>query len=145
MRPDQLFRIFFVGRRDKIGREEILRFTTNVIKMTVGPDSGIGNIVEIVSLNSTSIHFRWLIREQTEGWSGAEISSLCQDAAILTMQDDINTLYVSPIILCCFKLNMIRFLTIFLLRPLRWHARFLLLSYKITSSGEMGITAADPH
>ena len=67
MRPDQLFRIFFVGRRDKIGREEILRFTTNVIKMTVGPDFGIGNIVEIVSLNSTSIHFRWLIREQTEG------------------------------------------------------------------------------
>ena len=118
MRPGRLDRILFVGPPDKIGREEILRIRTKA--MTVGPDFDIGNIAEIVSLYSTSIHFRWLIREQTEGCSGAEITSLCQEAAILTMQNDMSALYVSPIILCgSYCLNMIRFLTKLLLRPLK--------------------------
>jgi AAA family ATPase len=96
MRPGRLDRILFVGPPDKIGREEILRIRTKI--MTVGPDLDIGNIAEIVSLlHSTSIHFHWLIREQTEGCSGAEITSLCQEAAILTMQNNMSALYVSPI------------------------------------------------
>ena len=33
--------------------------------------------------------------KQTEGCSGAEITSLCQEAAILTMQDNMNAPYVS--------------------------------------------------
>jgi AAA family ATPase len=54
--------------------------------------------LKIVSLlHSTSIHFHWLIREQTDGCSGAEITSLCQEAAILTMQNNMSALYVSPI------------------------------------------------
>ena len=95
MRPGRLDRILFVGPPDKMGREEILRIKTKI--MTVGPDFDIGNIAEIVSLHSTSIHFRWLIREQTEGCSGAEITSLCQEAAILTMQNNMSALYVGPI------------------------------------------------
>lgn len=95
MRPGRLDRILFVGPPDKIGREEILRIRTKT--MTVGPDIDIGNIAEIVSLlHSTSIDFHWLIREQTEGCSGAEITSLCQEAAILTMQNNMSALYVSP-------------------------------------------------
>ena len=65
--------------------------------MTIGPDFDIGNIAEIVSLHPTAIHFCWLIRKQTEGCSGAEITSLCQEAAILTMQNNMSALYVSPI------------------------------------------------
>ena len=95
MRPGRLDRILFVGPPDKIEREEILRIRTKV--MTIGPDFDIGNIAEIVSLHSTSIYISLLIREQTEGCSGAEITSLCQETAILTMQNNMNALYVSPI------------------------------------------------
>ena len=96
MRPGRLDRILFIGPPDKIGREEILKIRTKI--MTIGPDFDIGNIAEIVSLHSTSIYITsQLIREQTEGCSGAEITSLCQEAAILTMQNNMNALYVSPI------------------------------------------------
>jgi AAA family ATPase len=94
MRPGRLDRILFVGPPDKMGREEILRIRTKI--MTVGPDFDIGNIAEIVSLHFTSVHFRWLTREKTEGCSGAEITSLCQEAAILTMQNNMSALYVGP-------------------------------------------------
>lgn len=94
MRPGRLDRILFVGPPDKVGREEILRIKTKI--MTVGPDFDIENIAELVSLlRSTSIHSYWLIRKQTEGYSGAEITSLCQEAAILTMQNNMSALYVS--------------------------------------------------
>jgi AAA family ATPase len=96
MRPGRLDRILFVGPPDKKGREEILKIRTKI--MTVGPDVDIENIAGIVSLlHSTSIHFHWFIREQTDGCSGAEITSLCQEAAILTMQNNMSALYVSPI------------------------------------------------
>ena len=55
MRPGRLDRILYVGPPDKMGREEILKIRTKI--MTVGPDFDIGNIAEIVSLHSTSIHF----------------------------------------------------------------------------------------
>lgn len=32
---------------------------------------------------------------QTEGCSGAEVVSMCQEAALLTMKDDINAPFVS--------------------------------------------------
>ena len=94
MRPGRLDRILFVGPPDKVGREEILRIRTKI--MTVGPDFDIANIAELVSLlGSTSIPSHWLIRKQTEGCSGAEITSLCQEAAILTMQNNMNAPHVS--------------------------------------------------
>ena len=36
-----------------------------------------------------------LMPQQTEGYSGAEVVSLCQEAALLTMKDDINAPFVS--------------------------------------------------
>ncbi|KAF7299177.1 AAA family ATPase [Mycena indigotica] len=75
MRPGRLDRIIYVGPPDQLGREEILRIRTRT--MTVGPDV---NITEIAQL--------------TDGCSGAEISALCQEAALLTMQKDMNAPFV---------------------------------------------------
>ncbi|KAF8148250.1 AAA family ATPase [Crassisporium funariophilum] len=75
MRPGRLDRILYVGPPDKAGREEILGI--RIKTMTVGPDIDIRSIAEL-----------------TEGCSGAEITSLCQEAAILTMQNDMNAPFV---------------------------------------------------
>ncbi|KAG2127049.1 P-loop containing nucleoside triphosphate hydrolase protein [Suillus cothurnatus] len=64
MRPGRLDRILYVGPPDQDGREEILKIRTR--KMTT----------------------------MTDGCSGAEISSLCQEAALLTMQKDINAPFI---------------------------------------------------
>ncbi|KAF9034353.1 AAA family ATPase [Panaeolus papilionaceus] len=71
MRPGRLDRLLYIGPPDKAGRVEILAIKLR--SMTVGADIDIGEIAEL-----------------TEGCSGAEITSLCQEAAILTMQNDIN-------------------------------------------------------
>ncbi|KAF9524122.1 AAA-domain-containing protein [Crepidotus variabilis] len=75
MRPGRLDRILWVGPPDCQGREEILKIRT--LGMSVGPDVDISAIAQI-----------------TEGCSGAEITSLCQEAAILTMQEDIHAPHV---------------------------------------------------
>ncbi|KAF8187739.1 AAA family ATPase [Pholiota molesta] len=75
MRPGRLDRILYVGPPDRAGREEILAIRLR--SMTVGPDVDIHTIADL-----------------TEGCSGAEITSLCQEAAIVTMQKDINSPYV---------------------------------------------------
>ncbi|KAJ7069889.1 AAA family ATPase [Mycena amicta] len=71
MRPGRLDRIIYVGPPDQKGREEILRIRMK--GMSVGSDIDIGEIALL-----------------TEGCSGAEISALCQEAALLTMQKDMN-------------------------------------------------------
>ncbi|KAF7314391.1 AAA family ATPase [Mycena kentingensis (nom. inval.)] len=75
MRPGRLDRIIYVGPPDQKGREEILGIRTR--HMTVAPDVDIGEIARL-----------------TEGCSGAEISALCQEAALLTMQQDMNAPHV---------------------------------------------------
>ncbi|KAF8959182.1 P-loop containing nucleoside triphosphate hydrolase protein [Flammula alnicola] len=75
MRPGRLDRILYVGPPDRAGREEILAIRMR--SMTVGPDIDVRSIAEL-----------------TEGCSGAEITSLCQEAAIITMQKDMNSPYV---------------------------------------------------
>ncbi|KAI0783501.1 AAA family ATPase [Abortiporus biennis] len=75
MRPGRLDRILYVGPPDLQGREEILRIRTG--KMSVDPSLDIHSIAEL-----------------TEGCSGAEIASLCQEAALLTMKHDINAAFV---------------------------------------------------
>jgi len=96
MRPGRLDRILYVGPPDQTGREEILAIRMR--SMTVGPDVDIGRIAELVS-DILSIEVELLlILDQTEGCSGAEISSLCQEAAIITMQKDMNAPYASVLI-----------------------------------------------
>ncbi|KIJ14936.1 hypothetical protein PAXINDRAFT_155829 [Paxillus involutus ATCC 200175] len=75
MRPGRLDRILFIGPPDQEGREEILRIRTK--KMSVEPGFDVAKIATM-----------------TDGCSGAEITALCQEAALLTMQKDINAPYV---------------------------------------------------
>ncbi|KAJ3895510.1 P-loop containing nucleoside triphosphate hydrolase protein [Lentinula edodes] len=75
MRPGRLDRILYVGPPDQNGREEIMRIRTKHMKVENNLD-----ISQIATL--------------TEGCSGAEISALCQEAALLTMQKDINAPFV---------------------------------------------------
>ncbi|KAJ3917052.1 P-loop containing nucleoside triphosphate hydrolase protein [Lentinula edodes] len=75
MRPGRLDRILYVGPPDQNGREEIMRIRTKHMKVEDNLD-----ISQIATL--------------TEGCSGAEISALCQEAALLTMQKDINAPFV---------------------------------------------------
>ncbi|KAJ6557368.1 AAA family ATPase [Mycena vulgaris] len=75
MRPGRLDRILYVGPPDQKGREEILGIRMR--NMTIAPDV---DVVEIAHM--------------TEGCSGAEITALCQEAALLTMQKDINASHV---------------------------------------------------
>jgi len=75
MRPGRLDRLLYVGPPDLQGREEIL--SIRLAKMSVEPELDIRNLAEV-----------------TEGCSGAEIVALCQEAALLTMKEDIDAPYV---------------------------------------------------
>ncbi|KAI0687036.1 AAA family ATPase [Earliella scabrosa] len=75
MRPGRLDRILYVGPPDLEGRIEILRIRTQ--KMSVEPDLDLEQIAQM-----------------TEGCSGAEMTALCQEAALLTMKADINAPFV---------------------------------------------------
>ncbi|KAJ7758519.1 AAA family ATPase [Mycena maculata] len=75
MRPGRLDRILYVGPPDQKGREEILAIRMK--NMTVAPDIDVPEIARM-----------------TEGCSGAEISALCQEAALLTMTKDMDASHV---------------------------------------------------
>lgn len=75
MRPGRLDRILYVGPPDHAGREEILKIRTRAMSVESDLD----------------LH---VIATMTDGCSGAEISSLCQEAALLTMQKDINAPFI---------------------------------------------------
>ncbi|ETW82240.1 AAA ATPase [Heterobasidion irregulare TC 32-1] len=75
MRPGRLDRILYVGPPDHSGRVDILKIRMR--KMSVDPSIDLN---EIASL--------------TEGCSGAEISALCQEAAFLTMQKDLDASFI---------------------------------------------------
>jgi len=92
MRPGRLDRLIYVGPPDLHGREEILRICLS--KMSVDPAIDIPEIALLVRLHrTTSDHL--LISWQTEGCSGAEVVSMCQEAALLTMRDDMRAPFVS--------------------------------------------------
>ncbi|KAF8916979.1 AAA family ATPase [Mucidula mucida] len=75
MRPGRLDRILYVGPPDHDGRKEILNIRMSAMKVedTVDVDQ---------------------IAQMTAGCSGAEITALCQEAALLAMQRDINAPYI---------------------------------------------------
>ncbi|KAL1680152.1 P-loop containing nucleoside triphosphate hydrolase protein [Schizophyllum commune] len=75
MRPGRLDRLLYIGPPDQEGREAVLKIKT--AGMQTAPDL---NIEEIARL--------------TDGCSGAEIASLCQEAALLTMKRDLKAGYV---------------------------------------------------
>ncbi|KAJ6508915.1 AAA family ATPase [Mycena sanguinolenta] len=75
MRPGRLDRILYVGPPDQEGREEILRIRMKT--MNIAPDVDVTEIARM-----------------TDGCSGAEITALCQEAALLTMHKDMNAPHV---------------------------------------------------
>ncbi|KAH9919180.1 AAA family ATPase [Epithele typhae] len=75
MRPGRLDRILYVGPPDLEGRKEILQIRTRT--MSIEPGEYLSDIAAL-----------------TEGCSGAEITALCQEAALLAMKADIDTPFV---------------------------------------------------
>lgn len=93
MRPGRLDRILYVGPPDLPGRQEI--FEIRLKNMTVGTDVDIQELAKLVSLPIILITFSRIYQNgKTEGCSGAEIAALCQEAAIITMQEDMNSPHV---------------------------------------------------
>jgi len=92
MRPGRLDRLVYVGPPDLHGREEILHIC--VSKMSVDPMIDISEIASLVCVHIANV-WPFLIPLQTEGCSGAEVVSICQEAALLTMKDDIDAPFVS--------------------------------------------------
>ncbi|KAF9263698.1 AAA-domain-containing protein [Marasmius fiardii PR-910] len=75
MRPGRLDRILYVGPPDRQGREEIFKIRLHRMKVDEKID-----IAELATL--------------TDGCSGAELTALCQEAALLTMQQDLHAPFV---------------------------------------------------
>ncbi|KAI0260648.1 AAA family ATPase [Gloeopeniophorella convolvens] len=75
VRPGRLDRILYVGPPDFAGRVEIFRIRTR--SMSVDPALDFDTLASL-----------------TSGCSGAEITAVCQEAALITMQEDINAAFV---------------------------------------------------
>ncbi|KAJ2312858.1 AAA+-type ATPase, partial [Coemansia sp. RSA 2705] len=69
LRPDRIDRQVYIGPPDAAAREEILRLQLK--KIAVAPDVDIGSL-----------------SRRTDGFSGAEVVSLCQEAGIEAMSDN---------------------------------------------------------
>ncbi|VDB92141.1 unnamed protein product [Peniophora sp. CBMAI 1063] len=74
-RPGRLDRIIYVGLPNKAGRAEVLRIRTQT--MSVDPALDIDELAAL-----------------TDGCTGAEISSLCQEAAMRALREDMQAPYV---------------------------------------------------
>ncbi|GAC93723.1 cell division cycle protein [Pseudozyma hubeiensis SY62] len=72
LRPGRLDRLVYVGPPDHAARQQILR--TRMAKMAVGADD-----VDLEKL-----------AQMTDGCSGAEVVSVCQEAGLLAMDEDLN-------------------------------------------------------
>ncbi|KAH8984441.1 AAA family ATPase [Lactarius akahatsu] len=75
MRPGRLDRILYVGPPDFAGRIDILRIRMRNM-----------SVDRALDLDALAV--------LTSGCSGAEIASMCQEAAMIAMREDINALYV---------------------------------------------------
>lgn len=98
MRPGRLDRILYVGPPDLEGRVEILRIRTQKMSVEEGLDlEQIARMVCIILYILQLFHsLLTFLPQQTEGCSGAEITALCQEAALLTMKENIDAPFVSP-------------------------------------------------
>lgn len=91
-RPGRLDRLVYVGPPDFQGREEILRIRLS--KMSVDPAVDVSEIARLVCSHAATPGPP-LTLAQTDGCSGAEVVSICQEAALLTMKENIDAPFVS--------------------------------------------------
>jgi AAA family ATPase len=99
MRPGRFDRVVYVGPPDQAGREEILKI--RIRSMAVDPDIDIPEIARLVSWLASWCLTPLIRTAQSDGCSGAEITALCQEAAMLTMQQDMDAPFVSQIVIAC--------------------------------------------
>ncbi|RLO01023.1 hypothetical protein DYB28_009322, partial [Aphanomyces astaci] len=76
MRPGRIDRVLYVGPPDQVARAEILRIHTR--KMPLASD---------VSMEE--------LAQKTPRYSGAELASLCREAALCAMQEDVQALNIA--------------------------------------------------
>jgi AAA family ATPase len=95
MRPGRLDRLVYVGLPDEQGRREILKIRMK--GMSIAPEVDIDELVAMVRCTQShrSSISKLTMGNQTEGCSGAEIGALCTEAAMLTMQQNIDAPHVS--------------------------------------------------
>jgi AAA family ATPase len=86
--------LLYVGPPDARGREEILKI--RLAKMSVEPGLDVTSLAALVSTRCFHRSCALIDSGQTEGCSGAEIVSMCQEAALLTMKEDMGAEYVCP-------------------------------------------------
>ena len=97
MRPGRLDRILYVGPPDLAGRVDILRIRTR--NMAVDPALDLDALAALVrsfpltEVETPFYNFRLfcVYLEQTSGCSGAELTAMCQEAAMIAMREDLNT------------------------------------------------------
>ena len=75
MRPGRIDRIIYIPLPDEKTRTEI--FNIQLRNTPLGPDTNINDVIA-----------------QTEGYSGAEITAICREAALAALQEDINAMNV---------------------------------------------------
>ncbi|RHY33218.1 hypothetical protein DYB32_001795 [Aphanomyces invadans] len=76
MRPGRIDRVLYVGPPDEVARAEILTIHTR--KMPLAPDVVIRELAKA-----------------TTRYSGAELASLCREAALCAMQEDVEALHIA--------------------------------------------------
>ena len=100
MRPGRLDRILYVGPPNLEGRIEILRIRTH--KMSVEENLDLEQIAQLLCYCASALYGSSSFTAspmQTEGCSGADMSALCQEAALLTMKADTNAPFVKTSLL----------------------------------------------
>ncbi|KAK4053489.1 AAA+-type ATPase [Microbotryomycetes sp. JL201] len=99
MRPGRLDRILYVAPPDFDSRVEIFKINTKAMAVEGGLDlSELARMASETNVHSLNQADRLLIlcpAKQTEGCSGAEIASICQDAALAAMNENINAPFVA--------------------------------------------------
>ena len=99
MRPGRLDRILYVSPPNLEARKHIFRIT--FAKMAVNEDVNVDELAELVSVVSLAVlrppsflsggaDMSRSYYRQTDGCSGAECASVCQDAALEAMNEDMN-------------------------------------------------------
>ena len=89
LRPGRIDRILYVGPPDLASRNEILRIRTN--KMAIADNVSVHEVAAMVlKIEIPDSSFSC----QCEGFSGAEVCQVCQEAALIAMEEDINAMEV---------------------------------------------------
>lgn len=93
MRPGRLDRILYVGTPDLATRREIFRI--RLATMAIEPNVDVDELSRLVRvIHSDRISH---LTEQTVGCSGAEVVSICQDAALAAMNEDLEAPFVGHV------------------------------------------------